>query len=160
MRNSRDLHTTSWIISLIVAGSALLSMLAGGLLPHIHSRLLGNVRAILVLPEIFIITLSATLVVEAFIRKWNGSRQFGLPDLFLLTTAVAVVLSLLMTEQRLARQSGALPSDSPWLLPWLPQIPAIFGLGCVVYAIAWGVENAVQRFQQARKTPSFGPEDA
>jgi hypothetical protein len=147
MRTSRDVHSTSWIISLIVAGSAILTALAGRFLPHIHACLLGNLRFgfVVVFPEILVITLSAMLVVEAFVRQWNGSKQFGLRDLFMLTTAVAVVLSLLATEQRLAKPAGGLPFGPLWLLP----IPAIFGLGCAVYVIPWGAEVALRRLKNS-----------
>ena len=87
-RTSRDLRYISWIVSVIVAGSALL---VGGLLPNLHAHLLGNLQIypFVVFVEAFTITLSTMLVVEATVRQWEHSRQFGLRDLFMITTAVA-----------------------------------------------------------------------
>ena len=150
MRKSRELHPVSWITALIVTGSFFLAGPPGGVLRHIQTYLLGKnpeLGAALFGPETGLIAASTMLVVEALIRRWNGSRQFGLRDLFMLTTAAAVVLSLLATEHRLANQVGGLPDDMPWLV----KTPAIFGLACVVYALAWGIEYAVRRVRDFGK---------
>ena len=131
--------------------------LLGELLPHVCTGLSGSLQLgfALFVPVAAVISLSTMLVVDACIRRWNGSRQFGLRDLFRITTVIAVVLSLLATEQRLAgHQTGESPFGLSWWL--LLRVPAIFGLGCFVYALAWGIENAIHRLKSPRKAGRNG----
>ncbi len=153
MLSSRDLHPISRITSLVVAASATLAPFSGGFLPNIHASLLDGLQLyaifILLVVEALVIAVSVTLVVEKFVRQWKRSRQFGLSELFMLTTAVAIVLSLLATERRMAAHGG-MPDDLPWQFSLL-SMPTFFGFGCVVYSVAWGIEHVLHRLKDRGK---------
>ncbi len=92
------------------------------------------------IPETLVATICTLGVMETFARQWNGSKQFGLRDLFMLTTAVAIAFSFVATDRCLAIKS----SDSIVVPPMWVQIAGIFGLACVIYAIALIIEHALK----------------
>ena len=158
MRKSRDLHTVSWIVSVVVAGSTVLAVFSGGLLPNIHVSLLRDLMGlyvILVVAEAVAIAVSATLFVERSVRQREHSRKFGPRHFFTFASAVAVVLLLWVMERRLAAQSGVMQEDIPWLI-WLLWTPTIFGMGCAVYAVLWRVENTLYCVKDSGKAPDDG----
>ena len=114
---------------------------------------LGNCRFLFALflgiPETLVATLCTLGVMETFARQWNGSKQFRLRDLFMLTTAVAIAFSFVATDRGLAIKS----SDSTVVPRMWVQIAGIFGLACVIYAIALIIEYALKHPEDFRKVP-------
>jgi hypothetical protein len=139
------LHRVTWVVSLLVAGSVLLSGMAGAFFLHIHTVLLGEQwLSLLVLPaEAIGITIATMMAVESLTSQWQASRQFTIRGLLLFTTAFAIVLSLLTTELLLARKAGDNLNDGRIVL----LIPALWGIGFTVFAIAGSIESLCFRIR-------------
>ena len=144
MRKIHRPHLVCGLVTFVVACSVFSASWDGGILPHIQAHLLGKLSfplaLLLGIPETLVATICTLGVMETFARQWNGSKQFGLRDLFMLTTAVAIAFSFVATDRCLAIKS----SDSIVVPPMWVQIAGIFGLACVIYAIALIIEHALK----------------
>lgn len=155
MTSRGRLHRTTWGVSAIVGGTAILLLLGSGLiLRMIYQLLVPNTASPLnqhlsMAIEFTLFTCSTGFVVEMFLRRAEEGRGIRPADMLDIGLAAIIMVAILMNEHRLwldalrkYNETLHLSWDPKPVFPWMGEdlfpcsVLLLFGLGCVSYVIA------------------------
>jgi uncharacterized membrane protein len=180
MANRTILYAGTKIVSSLVAISAFLSLVSfydtelgrPNFITATLYRWLARDRGdyyLLNWVEFLLLVGSTAFVVEGFLRRVHRTWQYTLEELLILTVAVALTISVMLSEGRLydaaetayqARMASLHRSfHFSWCFPWdrpptyplvnsIFCVPLAFGLFCAAYTSVWFGARGVARFYE------------